>query len=528
MSTPLRVLPGGRADGPAPRVIPHNLDVERGLVGMVLNDETPSSAALVHQIGLRAAGFYEPALRVIWEQVEQLRAEGSVPDLATVMLRLQSSGKFEEVGGLAYLVRITSGAPGTSLRVRQYAEELKLLWERRHAIQSATKLVEACYDPALTGQRAEFTKAAAELGNRLITLGRVQESRTLGERVGDVLADVKLRAEGKEDRTRWLFTGLATFDKVCMPFGSSKEDHFIGVAGGSGQGKSAIMRQWGHSFNKQRRRVLVYTRETSIDGWIEQAAAQAVGVDLMHMNETPRDILAKFYAELEWLRDEVVNKYLFVYENDAATPLLYVEELVAHYRAFEHLHGAPDAVIIDYLQILLPQKRCNSREQEVAYVSHTLQGECRRAGNVWIVGAQMNEQGLAAQRTLKKDDNGRIQHRLPLPGDLRESQAFYHDVDRMICIYRPPEDCLGNDQVQQPPARPEQWLCQIKRRRGGTGVVKCWFERQFTRFAEFNHGELRRAEAAAVASLAKPPAERQQPMDKGTFKQKLQERGLRP
>lgn len=526
MNIPLRVLQGGRAHVPAPGLVPpHNVDVERGLVGMVLNDETPSSAALAHQIGVRAVAFYEPALHVIWEHVEMLRAEGSVPDTASILIRLQSTGKLEEFGGLAYLTRITSGSPQTSLRVRQYAEEVKLLWERRHAIRLATEFVEKLYSPD-TGQRADFTRQAGELGNRLVTLGRVQEVRTLGERVNDVLDDVKLRAEGKEDRSRWLFTGMAQFDKSCMPFGSSKEDHFIGVAGGSGQGKSAVMRQWGHAFNKQKKRVLVYTRETSIDGWIEQAAAQAIGVDLMHLAEAPRDKLALFYAELAWLRDECANRYLFVHENSDATPLLHVEELCAHYRAFEHLHGAPDAVIVDYLQILLPgpKKRCNSREQEVAYVSHTLQAECRRAGNVWIVGAQMNEQGLSAQRTLKKDDGGRIQHRLPLPGDLRESQAFYHDVDRMICIYRPPEDCLGNDQVQQPPARPEQWLCQIKRRRGGTAAVKCWFERKFTRFAEFNHAELRQAEAAAVANDARPAAERTQPMSKEEWQQRKRER----
>jgi len=500
MSAPLRVLPGGRASEPMlGRVPPHNLDAERGLVGIVLNDETPAAAALARQVGVKAASFYEPALREVWSAVEALAVEGAVPDLTSVQLRLASMGKLEEVGGLAYLVRLSSGV-STSLRLRQFAEEVKLLWERRHAIRLATGFVEGCYDAALTGQRADFTKLAGELGNKLVMLGRVQDTRTLADRVTDVLADVQARAEGKEDRSGWLFTGMATFDKNCQPFGSSKEDHFIGVAGGSGQGKSALMRQWGHAWNKQRKRVLVYTRETSIDGWIEQAAAQAVGVDLMHLSETPRDVFAAFVAELAWLRDEVVNKYLFVYENDPATPLLYVEELVAHYRAFEHLHGRPDAVIVDYLQILLPQKRCNSREQEVAYVSHTLQGECRRAGNVWVVGAQMNEQGLAAQRTLKKDESGRIQHRLPLPGDLRESQAFYHDVDRMICIYRPPEDCLGNDQVTQPPRRPEQWLCQIKRRRGGTASVKCWFERQFTRFKEFSHMELRQAEAVAVAS----------------------------
>jgi replicative DNA helicase len=492
-AAPLRVSKGGKADE-APRAVGPlwSEPGERGLLSAIMVCPDPSAAAVAKQVGVKHSSFYVPAHSAVYEVIDLIATGGGIPSAEAVGLHLQTSGKLEQIGGWDGFLRM-SAAEQTTLRVREYAEIVKLLWERRFAIYLAKTFIEAVEGAS---QRDEFVKASGSLGNRLVMLGRVQDTRSLTERVDDVLADVKARSEGKEDRSKWLPTGMDRFDKICQPFGSSKEDHFIGVAGGSGQGKSAIMRQWGHHWNRLGKRVLVYTRETSIDGWIEQAAAQAVGVDLMHLAEAPRDKLREFEEELTWLRDHAVNKLLFIYENDNSTPLLYVEELVAHYRSFEHLHGQPDAVIIDYLQILMPdpKKRCGSREQEVAYVSHTLQGECRRAGNVWIVGAQMNESGLAAQRTAKKDEQGRLIHRTPIAGDLRESQAFYHDADRMLCIYRPPEDCNGNDQATQPPMRPEQWICQIKRRRGGTGAVKCWFARRFTRFEEFNRDQLLAAE----------------------------------
>ncbi len=511
-AAPLRALKGGKADeAPAAAGPLWSDEAERGLLASILICEDPSAAAVARQVGVKPAAFYVPAHKIVFEVIEKLADSGTIASAEAVAMDLQASGRLEQMGGWAGFARMSDAAK-TTLRVRDYAERVKLLWERRHAIALAKGFIEAV---EAANHRDSFVTASGELGNRLVMLGRIQDARTLAERVDDVIADVKARAEGTEDRSRWLPTGMEKFDKVCQPFGSSKEDHFIGVAGGSGQGKSAIMRQWGHHWNRLGKRVLVYTRETSIDGWIEQAAAQAVGVDLMHLAESPRDKLKEFEAELAWLRDHAVNKLLFIYENDASTPLLYVEDLVAHYRSFEHLHGQPDAVIIDYLQILLPKKRCNSREQEVAYVSHTLQGECRRAGNVWVVGAQMNESGLAAQRTAKKDENGRLQHRTPIAGDLRESQAFYHDADRMLCIYRPPEDCNGNDQATQPPMRPEQWICQIKRRRGGTGAVKCWFERRFTRFVEFNRDQLLAAESAVPAPRVN---EETGPMSKAAFK----------
>lgn len=520
-AAPLRVLQGGRATAPEVAATAGPMwseEAERGLLASVLICVDPSAAAVARQVGVKPAAFYVPSHKVIFEVIERLAEAGVVPSSEAVALDLQSSGRLEEMGGWAGFARM-SDATATTLRVREYAEAVKLLWERRHAVTIARAFI-ASVEGA--NRREEFVTASGELGNRLVMLGRIQDARTLAERVDDVLADISARAEGKEDRSRWLPTGMAAFDKVCQPFGSSKEDHFIGVAGGSGQGKSAVMRQWAHHWNRLGKRVLVYTRETSIDGWIEQAAAQATGVDLMHLTETPLDRLKEFKAELAWLRDHAVNKLVFIYENDASTPLLYVEDLVAHYRAFEHLHGQPDAVVVDYLQILLPKKRCNSREQEVAYVSHTLQGECRRAGNVWVVGAQMNESGLAAQRTAKKDDSGRLIHRTPIAGDLRESQAFYHDADRMLCIYRPPEDCNGNDQATQPPMRPEQWICQIKRRRGGTGAVKCWFERRFTRFVEFNRDQLLAAENAVPSPKV---TEASGPMTKEAWKAKKAAQG---
>jgi replicative DNA helicase len=473
---------------PLGRTPPHNINAERGLVGIVLNDSTPSAAAVARSIGVRPASFYEPALRIIWEHIETMANAGEIPDLSALSLRLSAAQQMQNIGGFPYLTQITSGVH-TSAHLRKFAEEIKLLWERRHAIQVATSFVESCYSTE-TAERSEFTRVSGELGNRLVMLGRVADVRTLADRVSDVIIDVNARAEGKEDRSRWLPTGMPVFDRVLMPFGSSKEDHFIGIAGGSGMGKSAIMRQWGHNWNRLGKRIVVYTRETSIDGWIEQAAAQAVGVDLMNLSQAPDDKMKAMNEELAWLRDHAANKLLFVYENDENTNLMTVEDICAHYRAFEHLHGKPDAVLVDYLQIIAPQKRCNSREQEVAHVSHTLQAECRRAGNVWIVGAQMNESGLKEQQTAKKDDAGRLQHRTPVPGDLRESQAFYHDADRMLCIYRPPEDYFGNIQGRSPPPTPEQWICQIKRRRGGTGAVKFWFERKFTRFVEFSKTQI--------------------------------------
>lgn len=477
----------------------HSLDVECRLLASVMIDTTPASAAIARQVGVRPEAFYSAAHRKAWEIIETLVARGVVPTSEAVALEITNLGALEFFGGWGGVAALSEMVP-TTLQVRDCAEAVKLLWERREAIRIAQELIEKVRDSA---SREEFVADATGVGHRLLGMGRAGSVRSLAERLAGIEEDIEARSSGREDRSGWINTGIRGFDERLRPLNSAKEDGFIGVAGGSGHGKSALMRQWAGQALLDGRRVLVYSRETSIDGFVEQLVASWVGLDLMNVSQAPRDVVKAFCEKCAWLRDEVADKRLFVYENDPATSLLYVEDLVAHYRNFEHLHGPPDLVLVDYLQILLPNpkgKKCNSREQEVAYVSHSLQAEQRRSGITWVVGAQMNEAGLAAQRQGKRDDKGRLIHRLPIPGDLRESQAFFHDCDRLVAIYRPPEDCRGSSQDGPAVYRPEQWLCQIKRRRGGTGVVKCWFERRFTRFVEFSRAEVLESEQGATAT----------------------------
>jgi replicative DNA helicase len=153
-----------------------------------------------------------------------------------------------------------------------------------------------------------------------------------------------------------------------------------------------------------------------------------------------------------------------------------------------NLYGPIGEWIVDYAQLFGTRRRFTNREQEMAYVSHTLQALVRELGGVWLIGCQFNEAGLVEMRTPKHDDKGRLIHRLPQRGDLRESQAFFHDSDRTLGLYRPPEDCRGQEQTSSNILNPEMWIVQMKRRRGGEGFVRCWFQKRFTRFVEL--GEL--------------------------------------
>jgi replicative DNA helicase len=387
----------------------------------------------------------------------------------------------------------TALAPMPS-QVRNHAENIVLFWQLRHTLDLANVLAASVLD--FSG-REKFKAAVGDVGQRLIRFGRREAVRTLEGQIDAVKADVLARAAGKEDRSAWVYTGIKSFDDRCHPLNSAKGDGLTVVAGASGHGKSAYFRQVVWAKLQANGRALVYTRETDIESYIEQTVASACEIDLLNVPDYARlypDRMEKFGAECDRLRDEVANRRLWVVQHEEATPLETIEQLARHYRAHAHLHGHPDMVVVDYLQLFSTSKRCNSREEVVAAVSHTLQALQRESGILWLVGCQYNESGIREMRAVRRDADGRTIHRLPNAGDLRESQSIYHDTDRCICLYRPPEDCRGADNWSPNTKQPEIWLCQIKRRKGGLGLVKCWFEARYTRFTELGRADVIQSE----------------------------------
>ena len=100
------------------RVPPHSLESEQSVVGGLLLDNQAWD-----KIGdvIRADDFYRYDHRVIFEHIAKL-IDGSKPaDVITVYESLQSSGKAEDVGGLAYLNTLATNTPSAA-NIRRYAE----------------------------------------------------------------------------------------------------------------------------------------------------------------------------------------------------------------------------------------------------------------------------------------------------------------------------------------------------------------------------------------------------------------------
>jgi replicative DNA helicase len=484
------------------RTLPHSLEAEEYLISCCLLDGADVVARCI-AAKLVPDSFYDPKHGIVFEHLLALyhRQAPITPDVLAE--ELKTSKQLDQVGGYAFISQVSSKLP-TTAQAHYFIEKVREQWVLRELIRFGVKLVEDCYgftgDPKTDHALAELLSpkvAWIEAALSRVVHGGKGGSVTLEQRIDEVTLDVRTRSEGKENRSGYIYTGLEKFDKNLLPMGSDAEDHVVLLGGGSGHGKSAVMRQIAGGALRRQQSVLNYTRETSVKGWIRQLASNWARVDLRSLATAPKDHLQRFFEACAELR-EMANKKLFVFQHEPGCTLLTVEELMQHARSWSWQHGAPHLIVVDYLQLFGTEKRCNNREQEVAHVSHSLQALQRELGCVLLIGAQYNEAGLRDMRMAKHDESGKLIHRLPGPGDFRESQAMYHDADRVLALYRPPEDCRGNDQTLGSVGKPEQWICQIKRRYGGEGFTRCWFEKRFLAFEEFEDRRSGESEAPAA------------------------------
>ena len=133
-------------------------------------------------------------------------------------------------------------------------------------------------------------------------------------------------------------------------------------------------------------------------------------------------------------------------------------------------------VIIDYLQLIDPDDRRESRQEQVAGISRRLKFLARELKIPVVALAQVN-----------RSSEDRQDHR-PRLSDLRESGAIEQDADTVMMLHRPEYHEPGQN----------EGLIEVivaKQRNGPTGEVSLTYVKQYMRFENFaveHSGQLRR------------------------------------
>jgi len=439
------------------RLPPHSVEAEQSVLGGLLLDN--SAFDRVADV-LREDDFYRFDHKLIWQQISRLIERSQPADVVTVFEALQSAGKAQEIGGLAYLNALAQETPSAA-NIRRYAEIVRDRGILRKLISTSDEISTTALNP----QGKETRQILDEAESRIFQISEegsrgASGFQPLQELLGKVVERVdQLYSQANQSEVTGVPTGFADLDR--MTSGLQPGDLVI-VAGRPSMGKTSIALNMGeHVAIDQGLPVAVFSMEMGATQLAMRMVCSVGRLDQQRLR-TGR-LLDDDWPRLTSAIQKMQEAQLYIDE----TPALNSLELRSRARRLSRQCGQLGLIIVDYLQLMGAVSTGENRATEISEISRGLKALAKELQCPVIALSQLN-------RSLEQRPNKR-----PVMSDLRESGAIEQDADVILFIYR--------DEVYNPDSADKGTAEVIigKQRNGPIGTVRLTFVGQYTKFENF-------------------------------------------
>ena len=439
------------------RIPPHSQEAESSVLGGLLLDN--NSWDKVADL-LAEADFYRYEHRLVFASITSLVNANRPADVITVFEQMQSQGKAEEIGGLAYLNSLAQYVP-SSANIRRYAEIVR----ERSILRKLVSVSDEIATSALNTNGRPVTNILDEAEQKIFSIGEEgsrmrQGFQSMDKLVVQLLDRVEEMSKNPND-----ITGVPTgfFDLDRMTSGMQAGDLIV-LAARPSMGKTALAINIAeHVALQEDLPVAVFSMEMGAS----QLAIRIVGS--IGRIDQGRLRTGKLIDD-EWPRlSDAIERLKTVSLSIDETPGLTTSELRASARRLARSCGKLGLVVVDYLQLMSGSGGGDgeNRATELGEISRGLKMLAKELQCPVIALSQLNR-GVE-QRTDKR----------PMMSDLRESGAIEQDADVIMFIYR--DDYYNKDSKEPGVAE----IIIAKQRNGPTGTVKLTFLKPITKFESY-------------------------------------------
>jgi replicative DNA helicase len=416
--------------------------VESDFLGTCLLDGTTIDRAI--QAGVTAAHFVSSLHREQWRLLVQLRLAGKPTDVEGAYAAAAADpATLAGIGGAAALVLHQQN---TSLHGGALIAAIVSGYAHREAgrLLSLGSRALAAGELDLDGVRGLAEQVVG------VCSGQQRIQRSLADIAAEAVKDVKEQISGKAPTRSLIYTGLPTFDKYATPM----ETHeYVVVGARTSHGKSSFLTQVaGHNLSLKKK-VAIFTLETSDKSVLKQIVGQRAKVNLRDLAHEPADKQQEYLAKLEYAS---TTKNLLIFDQDMSLTAIESRcRLLAQ-------SWKPDLVIIDYLGILRTEG--TSQYERITAISKAMIPLRKALGCTLMIGCQLG-------RGSEKEE------RQPQRTDFRDSGSIEEDSSRLIVLWRKPGQPLDLTYF-------DCEILQLKLRDGPTTSVACRFHAPTTLFVE--------------------------------------------
>ena len=441
------------------RIPPHSLEGESSVLGGLLLDN--GAWDRVADL-LTDADFYRYEHRLVYASIGTLINATKPADVITVYEHLQSQGKADEIGGLAYLNSLAQYVPSAG-NIRRYAEIVRERSILRKLVSASDEIATNAFNP----KGRPVSDIVDEAERKIFQIGEQgsrmkQGFQAMDTLVVNLLDRVQEMADNPND-----VTGVPTgfYDLDRMTAGLQAGDLVV-LAARPSMGKTAFAINIAeHVALNEGLPVAVFSMEMGA----AQLAVRIVGsigrIDQSHLRTGK-------LSDEEWPRlTEAIEKLRTISLHIDETAGLKTSELRANARRLARQCGQLGLIVVDYLQLMSGSAGSDeNRATELGEISRGLKMLAKELKCPVIALSQLN-------RSVETRPDKR-----PMMSDLRESGAIEQDADIIMFIYR--DDYYNKDSREPGVAE----IIIGKQRNGPTGTVKLAFIKPLTRFESLAMG----------------------------------------
>ena len=439
------------------RIPPHSLEAEKSVLGAaMLSEEALGDVAET----VRPDDFYDKNHKEIFEAILDLNRKSLPVDVLTVSEELKKRGSLNMVGGRAYVASLSSSTPTTS-NAPEYARIVSEKAAIRRLIAAADGIVDKGYDGGMAAsQMIDFAERE---------IFEISQSRQKGKytHIQEALLsnlDAIDKASQMEDGLTGITTGFADLDAKTS--GLQKSDLII-LAARPAMGKTAFALSLARNAAvKGNASVMIFSMEMAKEQPSQRLLSMESKVELQKLKKGNLD--RRDWEDINIAMDVLSGTNIHI-DDTAGISIMEMKSKCRRLKAEKGL----DLVVIDYLQLMNPEGKADSRTQEISVLSRNLKLLARELDCPVLVLSQ-----------LSRAPETRTDHR-PMLSDLRESGSIEQDADIVIFLYR---DEYYNKENTEKPGECE--VIVAKHRSGPTGTIDVsWIER-YTQFKDKASGTL--------------------------------------
>ena len=459
---------------------PNNIEAERAVLGAILLDATGRNEDRVMDLCLTSHidqnSFYDPRNAVVFSKMLEMNRFSKPIDSLSLMEELKNAGKFEAIGGAAYIQSLVDRV-ATTAHAEHYISILRSKQLRRTMIDSARKVIANCYDEAGHPDAGEVLGDAER--NFLEINGGESATVTWDKAVAESFDVIDKMFSSDGHALQGLPTGLTHLDERLQGL---KNSEMIVIAARPSVGKTSLAmniaeccalgenlaREPFHGEHCRKHPVLIFSLEMPVEALSKRMIAGRAAINIWKLNRA-------HYTESE---KNDLTKNLFKATDDLKKAPIYVDDAAyldimdmrARARRWKKSHNI-ELIVIDYLQLIhCAEGARQSRVVEVSMISQQIKAMAKELKVPVIVLSQLSR---ANEQRGDKTERPRL-------SDLRDSGAIEQDADVVFLLRRPcrsPKDPEAGDLKLS--------IIDIaKNRNGETGEVKVNFDAHYTRFGD--------------------------------------------